>query len=170
MEYKFLFNNETVPVEAEPAGDNSLSVSIGDSTYRVGYTAVDEHHLRLEIDGRGVNAYVAGTADEKIIVINGTSYRIGDADAADRKGTRKSRAGRTPNEVTAPMPAEVVQVMVEEGDIVEKNQPLIVVSAMKMETTLTAPFNGKVTNVNTSQGAKVMPGEILVDIEKEEED
>ena len=38
---------------------------------------------------------------------------------------------------------------------------------MKMETTLKAPFAGKVVKVNTAEGAKVMPGEILVDIERE---
>jgi biotin carboxyl carrier protein len=40
---------------------------------------------------------------------------------------------------------------------------------MKMETTLYAPYNGTVEKINTSIGDKVMPGEILVDIKKNEE-
>jgi biotin carboxyl carrier protein len=40
---------------------------------------------------------------------------------------------------------------------------------MKMETTLTAPFPGRVTGINVSVGEKVMPGKILVDIEQEPE-
>jgi pyruvate carboxylase len=39
---------------------------------------------------------------------------------------------------------------------------------MKMETTLFAPFDGTVKKVNVAEGDKVMPGDILVDIEKEE--
>ena len=39
---------------------------------------------------------------------------------------------------------------------------------MKMETTLTAPFGGKVRTVNVAQGDKVMPGQILIDIDKDE--
>jgi biotin carboxyl carrier protein len=38
-----------------------------------------------------------------------------------------------------------------------------------METTLQAPFKGKVLKINVAEGEKVMPGQILVDIEKEEE-
>jgi len=34
-----------------------------------------------------------------------------------------------------------------------------------METTLTAPFAGRVVRVNTAEGQKVMPGDILVDLE-----
>jgi len=40
---------------------------------------------------------------------------------------------------------------------------------MKMETTLQAPFKGKVLKINVAQGDKVMPGQILADIEREEE-
>ncbi|MDY0223131.1 MAG: acetyl-CoA carboxylase biotin carboxyl carrier protein subunit, partial [Desulfobacterium sp.] len=51
-------------------------------------------------------------------------------------------------------------------DPVEKGDPVVVVSAMKMETTLTAPHGGTVTRIGVKQGDKVMPGDILVDIEK----
>ncbi|MRR35573.1 hypothetical protein EG829_13030, partial [bacterium] len=57
-----------------------------------------------------------------------------------------------------------------EGDTVTKGQGVVVVSAMKMETTLQAPFAGMVTRVNTAEGDKVMPGMILVDIERKVEE
>ncbi|HPS94887.1 MAG TPA: biotin/lipoyl-binding protein, partial [Deltaproteobacteria bacterium] len=75
-----------------------------------------------------------------------------------------------PQEVTPPMPSVVVRIMVGEGDPVEKGQGVVVVSAMKMETTLQAPFKGKVLKVNAAEGDKVMPGQILVDIEREDEE
>ncbi len=66
------------------------------------------------------------------------------------------------------MPSVVVRVLVKEGDRVVKGQGLVVVTAMKMETTLKAPHSGVVRKVNTYPEAKVMPGDILVEIEKEE--
>jgi biotin carboxyl carrier protein len=51
------------------------------------------------------------------------------------------------------------------GQVVDKGTPLVVVSAMKMEITLSAPFSGRVIAVNTEVGAQVRPGEVLVDIE-----
>jgi biotin carboxyl carrier protein len=38
---------------------------------------------------------------------------------------------------------------------------------MKMETTLTAPYDGKVKKINASINQKVAPGDVLVEIEEE---
>ncbi len=66
------------------------------------------------------------------------------------------------------MPAVVIDTFVAIGDHVTKGQKVIVVSAMKMETTLVAPFDGIVKAVNAKAGDKVTPGDILVEIEKME--
>lgn len=170
MEYKLSINGETTAVEVETTGENSLSATIGESVRQVEYSRIDDNHIRMVIDGKSVNAYVAGASDEKMIVINGTTYRIGDADAAETRSRGKGRGGKSPNEVMTPMPAMVVKILIKEEDVVTKDQPLMTVSAMKMETTLRAPYGGRVTKINTSEGEKVMPGNILVDIEKEKEE
>lgn len=63
------------------------------------------------------------------------------------------------------MHAEVVDIMVEVGQEVAKGQPVVVVSAMKMKMTLTAPYTGTVTAINARPGDQVERGKILVDIE-----
>jgi len=72
-----------------------------------------------------------------------------------------------PGDITPPMPSVVARILVAEGDRVERGQGLVVVSAMKMETTLVAPYNGWVRKINTRAEAKVAPGDTLVEIEKE---
>ncbi|NIA19824.1 MAG: biotin/lipoyl-binding protein, partial [Xanthomonadaceae bacterium] len=69
-----------------------------------------------------------------------------------------------PDIVTPPTPAAVERILVQTGQAVEEGQSLIVVSAMKMEMTLAAPYAGVVANVNTMEGAQVAPGDILVEI------
>lgn len=64
--------------------------------------------------------------------------------------------------VTPPTPAVVVRVLVAVGDRVAQGQAVVVVSAMKMETTLTAPRDGVVSEVRAVPGARVRPGEVLV--------
>jgi biotin carboxyl carrier protein len=71
-----------------------------------------------------------------------------------------------PPEVRPPMPAVVVKVMVAVGDAVTRGQPLVVVSAMKMETTLVAPKDGMVSEIKVKEGDKVSPADILVGIEE----
>ena len=97
--------------------------------------------------------------------IEGGVYRVEEVDQARK---RKKRAGldETPGEVTPPMPAVVVRILVQEGETVVKGQGLMVVSAMKMETTLKAPVDGVVRKIKTGLQAKVMPGDRLVEIEE----
>jgi 3-methylcrotonyl-CoA carboxylase alpha subunit len=97
-------------------------------------------------------------------------YVVSDADltAQTRKGARDLT--KLPQVITPPMPSVVVRIMVAEGDSLQRGDGVIVLTAMKMETTLTAPFPGRVAAINVSVGEKVMPGKILVDIEKEAED
>ncbi len=64
--------------------------------------------------------------------------------------------------VTPPTPAVVVRVLVGVGDRVVRGQAVIVVSAMKMETTLAAPWDGVVREVRAVVGARVRPGDVLV--------
>jgi len=60
--------------------------------------------------------------------------------------------------------------LVEVGARVETGAALIVVSAMKMEITLTAPYTGTVAAIKTEVGAQVTPGEILVEVEPDPEE
>ena len=55
------------------------------------------------------------------------------------------------------MPAVVVDYKVKIGDEVSEGEPLVVLSAMKMETVLPAPCSGKVTRVLHNAGDQVYP-------------
>jgi acetyl/propionyl-CoA carboxylase alpha subunit len=168
MEYRLKINEETLPVEVENSGEERISAVIGERQFDVRYTAVSDHQIHLNINGQAVNAYVSDQGDGKIIAIKGKTYFVCDADLLEQTKTRKKGPGSNLTEVTPPMPAVVIAVSVTEGDAVEKGQAVVIVSAMKMETTLFAPFDGTVKKVNVAEGDKVMPGDILVDIEKEE--
>ena len=71
--------------------------------------------------------------------------------------------------IIAPMPGKVISVEVEKGDAVIKGQKLLTLEAMKMEHTLTAPFDGTVAELNASAGAQVQVDALLVMIEEEAE-
>ena len=66
--------------------------------------------------------------------------------------------------VTPPMPAVVAAVLVGVGQAVSRGAPLVVVTAMKIETQLTAPRDGVVAAVSARVGARVRPGDVLVEI------
>ena len=55
-------------------------------------------------------------------------------------------------------PSEVVKV----GDTVEKNQTLVTIEAMKMETAVTARTAGKVREIRVKEGQAVKAKELLM--------
>jgi propionyl-CoA carboxylase alpha chain len=67
-----------------------------------------------------------------------------------------------PGSLTASMPGSVVRVLVSDGDVVAAGQPVVVLEAMKMEHTVTAPAAGTVTTVAVEVGAQVETGSLLV--------
>jgi len=92
----------------------------------------------------------------------------GETHVIELSGSRRasSEKGKThPGVIAAPMPGKVTQVRVAKDDAVKKGQALVVMEAMKMEYTLEADRDGKVTEVNAKLGAQVGLGEVLVRLE-----
>jgi 3-methylcrotonyl-CoA carboxylase alpha subunit len=73
------------------------------------------------------------------------------------------------NSVRAPMPCKVLRVEVKAGDTVVKNQPLVVIESMKMETVIRSPADGKVSRIVHGAGEMCKAGTALVEFEGEEE-
>lgn len=167
MDYKLQIEDETVQVMVELNGENGFTAVTGGVEQKIRCTAVSEHHLHLSVDGRGYNVFVNDGPDGKTVMINGREYQVQDADELERKPSRKKGVGNKPTEVTPLTPSVVVSVLVKDGDVVEEGQKVVILSAMKMEVTLTAPHAGLVTGINAAEGDNVSPGQILVDIEKE---
>lgn len=55
----------------------------------------------------------------------------------------------------------------EVGSIVKKGQPLIVLSAMKMEMIVQSPISGTVKSINVTKDMKVEGNDLLIEIEEE---
>jgi 3-methylcrotonyl-CoA carboxylase alpha subunit len=78
----------------------------------------------------------------------------------DGKGT----SGASDGTILSPMPGKIIAVAVAEGDSVAKGDKLVTLEAMKMEHTLTAPFDGIVSSLTATIGAQVSDGAVLVEI------
>ncbi len=67
--------------------------------------------------------------------------------------------------ILSPMPGRIIAVEVTQGQTVTKGQRLLTLEAMKMEHSLTAPFDGVVTELNAAPGAQVQVEAVLARIE-----
>jgi len=62
------------------------------------------------------------------------------------------------------MPGTILKIMVNIGDSVTENQPLMILEAMKMENEVVANKAGKITGIHVNQGQVVNPGDALITI------
>jgi 3-methylcrotonyl-CoA carboxylase alpha subunit len=72
------------------------------------------------------------------------------------------------NSVLAPMPCKVLRVEVEVGQQVEKNQALVTIESMKMETVIRSPLNGRISRIVHRAGDMCKAGTALVEFEDED--
>lgn len=70
-----------------------------------------------------------------------------------------------PKEIGATMPGTVVKILSSEGDKVEKGDYLLITEAMKMETTIQAPFKGVIKRIHVSDGAAISVDDLLIEFE-----
>jgi len=72
------------------------------------------------------------------------------------------------NSVLAPMPCKILRTEVQEGDAVEKDQALVVIESMKMETVIRSPQKGIIAKMAHKQGDICKAGTVLVLFEEPE--
>jgi 3-methylcrotonyl-CoA carboxylase alpha subunit len=125
--------------------------------------------------GAGKHEYGATIGDAHVtgrVFIDGDTFHVfcrGEALAFEWQNLLAHAADAEHGEgrLTAPMPGKVIAVLVEQGAVVEKGQPLIVMEAMKMEHTIGAPTAGKVAEVLYAVGDQVADGAQLLVLDVE---
>jgi biotin carboxyl carrier protein len=71
-------------------------------------------------------------------------------------------AGTTVKDIKAPMPGLVLKMLVKEGDAVKKNDPVLILEAMKMENVIKSPGEGTVKRIHAQEKTAVEKGQLLV--------
>ncbi|WP_067869079.1 sodium-extruding oxaloacetate decarboxylase subunit alpha [Neptuniibacter marinus] len=126
---------------------------------------IDVHGESYEVAITGVGD--AGTGKRKLYIsLDGMPEEVvfealNEFVADDTKGRKRAT---DPGHVSAAMPGNVVEVLVQEGDTVTAGQGVMVIEAMKMEMEVHANVDGTVKAVYVQKGDRVTPGEILIDI------
>jgi pyruvate carboxylase subunit B len=149
------------PLEAGAESDN-LKDSIGreftiemqdglqGSRYRIkitgGQSQETTRRIELEVDGE----------HQEVIISDGATTTTA------APGSRPPP--QEPGDITTTMPGLIVEIMVKEGDSVEKGSPLFVIEAMKMQSEIASPVAGKVRDIFIHKDEHVEAGETLIAI------
>jgi acetyl-CoA/propionyl-CoA carboxylase biotin carboxyl carrier protein len=121
--------------------------------------------LEVTFGGRTSTFHRAADGDTLWLAGNGHTWAVEEHSLLESAAV--TAAGGGP--VTSPMPGTVLVVKAAQGDVVTAGTPLVVVEAMKMEHTVTAPVDGVVTELNVRAGQQVALNQPLAVVTPQEE-
>ena len=94
------------------------------------------------------------------------NVQIGGAlDALIKKMGFETGANKKIDTIKAPMPGLILEISVKVGDVVTKDAPLLILSAMKMENSFLSPRDGTIKALHANVGDAVDKGQLLIEFE-----
>jgi biotin carboxyl carrier protein len=154
-------------VRLEPV-DGGYRVEVGGKDYLVDVVSAGDGIRSLVIDGRQHEVSVRRRGDGRYLVADGgvdEELELMDPLTHLARQAHGAVAGSGPQKVTAYMPGQVVEVLVEEGAEVAAGQGVVVLEAMKMKNEIQAEAPGTVTRILVEAGQAVEGGDPLFEIE-----
>jgi 3-methylcrotonyl-CoA carboxylase alpha subunit len=118
--------------------------------------------LAVELEDRRLMASVVAVAEKRHVFLNSGTYVIERHDPLHLVEAGGAQGGG----LTAPMPGKVVALLAQPGPVA-KGTPLLILEAMKMEHTITAPKQGNLKGFRYAVGEQVADGAELVDFAPE---
>ena len=133
-----------------------ISVSEADSTDGSG--SGSENRFVATINGSRVRWRIIRDGLDWYLLADGASEKVTEIEP-DAAGFADQGTGD--GRVLAPMPGQLLSVEVKQGAAVKRDQPLMVLEAMKMEHIIVAPIDGYVTDLPVSAGDRITEGSVL---------
>ena len=158
----FRFGDATIPVGATALDGGGWSLRLGDRAVVASATLHGLSGVTATLAGRRVAATVVAQGERRHVFVGGRVVALALVDPLAGDGADHEEEGAG---LMAPMPGKVIALLAKPGAVVEKGTPLLVLEAMKMEHTISAPHAGTVKSFRFAAGDQVDEGVALVDFE-----
>jgi len=140
--------------------ESGLRITLNGQSHALAGERLADGRVLLRLDGRTFKARA---------VREGSDWHVFCAGDYRRLSLEQELAGLDKDthagSLAAPMPGKIIQVLAKAGMKVTKGEPLLILEAMKMEHTITAPVDGVVKEVHYAAGEQVLEGAELITLE-----
>jgi len=161
-----LFNGKKINVEIEK-NNNDFNLTIDNEKKNISITRFSDNCLLINYKNQTKKYYFSKSGKFIFVNSDGFSSKLEIVDEEEENQFSFDKNSGNKDNIKAPMPGSIVKVLVESGQKVSEGEPLIIVEAMKMETTLYSSIDGIVTELNVQAGEQVDSDKILLVVEKE---
>ena len=169
MSLEFSIDGRKPEVKLIESNGSQVKISIDKRVYDADIVEFGNGLYSIIIDGQSFSIELIEGDTAKHYVVN-TFYKsfnveVIDAEKRYQRSRLKGTAVGGENNISSPMPGKVVSIPVKKGQQVEAGQPVIIISAMKMESEIKVKNSGKVKEIRVKEGAVVDAHQILMIIE-----
>ncbi len=150
-------------VEVHALGHQRFAVQLEEGSREYALVKVEGGAITYDCDGHRARAVVVEDRKGLTVFLGGHAFPVAlpDTLSADEE------AGGAGDQLIAPMPGLVKVLNAKAGEAVTKDQPLVILEAMKMEHTLKAPRDGVIGEVLVAEGEQVTDGTVLLALAEE---
>lgn len=142
--------------------DGQFTFLVGEESFTARLIASDTEQIRFELNGTQYHFQVARNGANCFT----HNEEIGSLAIVEKKRFPSKKDEKSKGGYTAPMPSQIVKILVEEGQSVQSGDGLIVITSMKMENTIVADEDGVVEAIFTNEGENVEAGFLLVQLKE----
>lgn len=144
-EHETLLNGNKTDWSIIKTGSSEFLIHKDNKVYNIVLIERKENHLGILINGYHMTLHVKDHIAQ-ILEKLGMDVSVDD----------------TVNEINAPMPGAIIDVMVNEGDEINEGDTLLILEAMKMENIIKSPITGKVEKLHVTKGENVEKNQTLI--------
>ena len=146
-DYQFIFDGQEYDCELLYIEKNEVDFKIANDSYYANFSKADNEMIKVSI--------------------NGGSFLIRRNDLLDTEhiASEDEVGMNEENVIVSPIPGRVFKILVKEGDLVKKDDDVVVIDAMKMENNISIKRDGKISKIVVELDEMVEAGAVLVEVE-----
>ncbi|MCE5206420.1 MAG: acetyl-CoA carboxylase biotin carboxyl carrier protein subunit [Porphyromonadaceae bacterium] len=156
--------SRTCEVEMISKDGNRVEITVDGKLYDIDVVMSENGFCSIIHGGRSYNAESVRHSEGKYTIT--TNFRYFDIELSHPQKKylrgRQQALDEVQETITSPMPGKIVKIMVSEEMEVKQGDPLIVVEAMKMQSTYTAAQNAIVEKIHVEEGDSVIRDQLLI--------
>jgi len=128
---------------------------------------ITANEIQFRFGGRSLRVYLVRDGERTFVSVDGREFAVSESrPETGRPGEIDEKTAETSLRVKSPMPGKVTKIAVVEGEVVRKNQTLVIVEAMKMENEIKTAIDGVVKKIHVAVGDLVDSERPLIEVEK----
>ncbi|MCC8143519.1 MAG: biotin/lipoyl-binding protein [Tannerellaceae bacterium] len=133
--------------------------TINGNVYNVVVNKVEDSITEVEVNGTPYKVEMDKPAKKQVVTVKRPAQAPTTASGAP---VVSRPAGGAKGAIKSPLPGVILDVKCKVGDEIKKGQTLLILEAMKMENSIPADRDGKITEIKVNKGDSVLEGTDLV--------